>query len=124
MDDQLNQAADDLVTLTPDQMIKLEHRIARFQCAADALCVLARRPYFSTEQAAMILAHFGDAGKHADRTRDRSQRIADFVRDSRGQAADSGQAVLHAYFTLQAPNFGEIVEHVDVSQFPALGHGE
>ena len=56
MDDELNQAADDLVMLTPDQKVELEQQIARFQCAADALCVLARRPYLTAEQKALILA--------------------------------------------------------------------
>ena len=55
-DDQLNQAADELLTLTPDQKIKHEHQIARFQCAADALLVLARRPYLTSEQKTLILA--------------------------------------------------------------------
>ena len=56
MDDQLNQSADELVTLSPDQKINLEHRIARFQCAVDALRVLATRSYFSAEQAVLIRA--------------------------------------------------------------------
>jgi hypothetical protein len=56
MNDQLNEAPDDLATLTPDTVEQLENRIARFQCVVDALHVLARRPYFSPEQAAMIRA--------------------------------------------------------------------
>jgi hypothetical protein len=56
MDDQLNQAADELVTLTPDEKIKLAPRIARLEGAVDALLVLAPRPYFSSTQVALILA--------------------------------------------------------------------
>ena len=63
MDDQLNQAVEELVTLSPDQKIKLEHRIARFQCAIHALRVCARRPYLSAEQATLIR---GEADELAD----------------------------------------------------------
>ena len=52
----------------------------------------------------------GIAGKHADRSGDGGQRIADFVRDGGGQAAHRRQAVLHPHFPLQAPDFGQIVE--------------
>jgi len=62
--DKLNQAADDaLVTLTPDQRTKLEHHIARCEGAADALRVLAGRPYISAEQVSVILAEAGELFK-------------------------------------------------------------
>src|SRR6202158_2175502 len=76
----------------------------------------------NVEQAAVILVQFGDAGKHADGTGNRSQRIADFMGDGRGQPADSGQAILHPHFALQTPDFGEIVENVNVPQIAALRH--
>jgi len=56
MNDQLTDAADDLMTFTPEQVDQVERRIARWQCAVNALRVLATRPYFSAEQAAMIRA--------------------------------------------------------------------
>ena len=77
-----------------------------------------------SSRAAVILVHLGNAGKHADRTGNGRQRIANFVRDGRGQASDGRQPVLHADFALQAADFGKIVEHVDVTQFAALGHGQ
>ena len=72
----------------------------------------------------MIIIHLGDAGEHADRTGNGGQRIADFVGDGCGQPADGSQTVLHSYFALQPSNLGEIVEHVDVSQFPAFWYGQ
>src|SRR5438477_1516971 len=56
MNDQLTDAADDLVTLTPEQIDKIDRLITRWQCAVNALRVLATRSYFSAEQAAMIRA--------------------------------------------------------------------
>src|SRR5882724_3619999 len=56
MNDQLTQAADDLLALSPEQVDKIDRLIARWQCAVNALRVLATRPYFSAEQAAMIRA--------------------------------------------------------------------
>jgi hypothetical protein len=56
MDDQRDEAAEDLATLTADQKIELEYRIAGWQDVVGALRLLAGRPYFSPEQAAMILA--------------------------------------------------------------------
>jgi hypothetical protein len=56
MDDPPTKASDDLVTLTPDAAEHLEHRIAGWQHVVHALRVIARRPYLSPEQAAMIEA--------------------------------------------------------------------
>ena len=72
----------------------------------------------------MLLAHLRDAGEHADRTGDRSQRIADFMSDGGGQPAHGCQAILHADFPLQSPDLGEIIEGIDVAQRSALRHGE
>jgi hypothetical protein len=44
------------VTLRPDVVERLRHRIARLECAVDALLLLARRPYFSADQRTLILA--------------------------------------------------------------------
>jgi hypothetical protein len=54
VDDNPIQAADDLVTLRPDVVERLRHRIARLECAVDALLLLARRPYFSPAQKTLI----------------------------------------------------------------------
>ena len=79
-----------------------------------------RFPGHDLEQVPVLLAHFGDAGKHADRTGDGGERIADFVGDGRRQPAHGCQAVLHADFALQSPDLGEIIERVDVAQRTAL----
>ena len=68
------------------------------------------------QQLAVFVAQVGDAGQHADRAGNRSQRIADLVGDGGRQAPHGGQAVLHADFALQTADFGEIVESVDVSR--------
>jgi hypothetical protein len=65
-----------------------------------------------------------NSGEHADRPCDGSQWITDFVGDGRGQSSYSSEAVLHADFALQTPDFGEVVESVDVSEDAALGHGQ
>ncbi len=72
------------------------------------------------EEVPVLLAHFGDAGKHADRTSDGGEWIADFVGDGRRQPAHGCQAVLHADFALQSADLGEIIEDVDVAQRTAL----
>ena len=74
------------------------------------------------EQATVIFIHLGDARKHADRTGNRGQRIANFVRDCGGQASNGCKPVLHAHFPLQAANLSEIVEHVDIPDVSTLRH--
>ena len=76
------------------------------------------------EQPAVLFVHLGNAGKHADRAGNGSQRIADLVRDGGSQPADGGQAVLHAHFALQSADLGEIVERIDVAEVAALRHGQ
>ncbi len=59
----------------------------------------------------------------ADRTGDRSKRIANFVGDGSRQTAHRRQPVLHANFALQAANFRQIVKSVDKAELrhvPAL----
>ena len=68
------------------------------------------------QQLALFVGQVGHAGKHADRTGNRGQRIADLVGDGGRQPADRRQTVLHAHFALQAADFGQIVEGVDVAQ--------
>src|ERR1700688_832511 len=102
------------------EVILLGARISE-EISDDAVQTL-RLAGHNVEQAAVILVHFREAGKHSDRTRHGCQRIADFMRDGRRQPADSGQAVLHSHFALQTPDFGEIVENVNVPQIAALRH--
>ena len=70
----------------------------------------ARFASHDVEQPAMILVDRRHSGKHADRPGDGGQGIANFVRDSGSQTSNRCQAVLHADFTFQATNLGEIVK--------------
>ena len=72
----------------------------------------------------MVFVHLRDAGKHADRAGNGSERVADFMSNRGGQPPYRCQTVLHANFALQAANLGEIVEYVDISQLAALRHGQ
>ena len=69
MDDQLNQAADDLLKLTPDEVDRLERRVACLQCAVEALRVLAGRSYFTDEQAGLIRAEAEQLSEDTERLR-------------------------------------------------------
>ena len=66
----------------------------------------------------------GRIRQHADRTGNRGQGIADFVRDGGGQAAHRSQAILHAHFALQAADLGEVVKGIDKAQVAARAHIE
>src|SRR5258706_9614479 len=74
------------------------------------------------EQVPVFLAHLGYARKHADRTGDGREWIADLVSDGCRQPAHRCQAVLHADFALQTPNLGEVIQCIDVAQQTALRH--
>ncbi len=104
------------------KMILLGTRIG--QKVGDDAVEPLRLTSHNVEQAAMIVIHLWDTGKHADRPCNGSKRISNFVRDGSSQSADRSQPVLGSHFALQAPNLGEIVKNVDVSQFPALRHGQ
>ena len=75
-----------------------------------------------SQQLAVLVAHFRNARQHADRSRDRGQRIANLVRNRSRQPAHGGEAVLHAHFPLQTPDLSQIVQRVDKSQHPAFRH--
>ena len=64
---------------------------------------------------AMLVAQIGNPGEHAYRAGNRSQRIADFMRDGRRQPAHGREPVLHADFPFQPPDFGQVVEGIDVA---------
>ena len=79
-----------------------------------------RLPGHDLQQLAMLIAQVGNAGKHAHRAGNRSQRIADLVRDGGSQPAHGRQPVLNAQIPLQTPDFSQIIEGVDVAhRFPA-----
>ena len=68
------------------------------------------------QQLAVLFAEVGNAGKHAHRTGDGGERIADFVSDGCRQTPDRRQAVLHAHIPLQTPDFGQVIEGIDVTE--------
>src|SRR5690349_14427026 len=54
MDNEPVQNANEPLSLTSEQRVKLNQRIIRCEDVVHALHILARRSYFSTEQAALI----------------------------------------------------------------------
>jgi hypothetical protein len=60
MDDELNQKADEIVTLTPDVVEQLKRSVAYLNGATYALRLLARRSYISADQAPLILAEIDE----------------------------------------------------------------
>ena len=74
------------------------------------------------EQVPVLLVHFRDARKHTHRARNRSQRVANFVCDGRGQPSHRSQAVLHAHFALQAAYLSQIIQRVNISEGAAFRH--
>jgi len=78
-------------------------------------------PGHDVEQAAVLLIHLRYTGEHADRAGNGSQRIPDFMGDGSRQPPHGRQAVLHAHFTLQPADLGEIVENINTSRSPRSG---
>src|SRR5579872_3499544 len=74
---------DELDEVDPVEMILLSARVGQ-EVGNDAVQAL-RLAGHNVEQAAMVLIHLGDAGKHADRTGDGSEGITDFMRDGSSQ---------------------------------------
>ena len=75
-----------------------------------------RFPGHNLQQLAVFVAEIGNPGKHADGAGNRSQRIADFMRDRRRQPSHGRQPVLDAQVPLQAPDFGQVIEGINVAQ--------
>ena len=80
-----------------------------------------RLPGHNLQKLTMFVAQVGDLGKHAYRTGNRSQRIADFVRDGRRQTSHCGKPVLNTQIPLQAPNFSEVIEGINVAHVSPPG---
>src|SRR5208337_1806669 len=73
---------------------------------------------------ALLRIQGGRIRQHADRAGNRSQGIADFVRDGSSQAADGSQAILHAHLAFQAADLGEVVKGINKAQVFRRAHVE
>ncbi len=76
------------------------------------------------QQLLVVIAEFGNSREHADRTRNRGERVADLVRDGGRQPPDSGQPVLHPDLPFQTPDFRQIIEGVHVTEDAAVRDGK
>ena len=58
------------------------------------------------DEQALFIGQCGNAVQNVDRTSDRRQRVADFVRDSARKASDGGLLFANADFPFQAADLG------------------